>query len=139
MTDSMALMGGSILWRLAFRKMTGLGLSTWGRRSTARNMPWNEHSLRFGSICVTLWAPREFLKSINFSVLDVCSCSTLVTLSSTTLPKRMSLQCGSDRLTLRTSRRPIASFSASPTCLSHPVSSYRVLGMPECSFYPPWE
>lgn len=112
--------------------MTGLGLPTRGRCSISRNIPWNEHCGRFENRRIRLCVPREFLKIIKFSVADLLSCSILATLSSMTLPKRINLQCGSNRLTSRVSVRPKVQLSASFVHALHFTSAHCGLDMPAC-------
>lgn len=73
----------------------------------SRNTPWNEHCFSLGSTLIKYGAPGESLKSITFSVLRLFSCNILVIVSSTTLPNRISLQCGSEILVLSMSVRPV--------------------------------
>ena len=106
--------------------MTDLGRPTMGRCSESRKMPWNQHPCKPGSERVRLFAPRDFSKIINFSVVDLLSCNVCVTLSSITPPKSINLQCGSERLTLRVSVRPTVRSLALDTYLF----AHDVLGLP---------
>ena len=100
------------------------------------NMPWKWHCRRFGSTLFKFCAPREFLNIISFSAAERLSFSTLVTLSSMTPPKRISLQCGSERLSLRLSNRPVAKLLELSPYLVHTALPHRALDTPECLSYP---